>query len=80
MKSKEKCHSCMGRKVEYHSPPKHPEQGDPYAAMDRMVEQAAGRQPSTLKQARESMKPAQKASSGAAQELQRYLKRLGGGQ
>jgi len=37
------CKTCMGRKVEYHSPAKHPEQGDAMSPeqMDQMVEDAA---------------------------------------
>jgi len=52
------CESCMGRKVIRHSPPKHPEQDDPYAAMDAMTEKATKSQPGTLKQAREAMRRA----------------------
>ena len=73
------CESCMGRKVIRHSPPKHPEQDDPYAAMDAMTEKAAKSQPGTLKQAREAMKPAQKESPKPAQGLMDYLRKLGGG-
>lgn len=72
-------HTAMGRKVQYNSPPKHPEQGDPYAEIDRMTEQATRANPSTLKGARDVMKPMQKESASPAQGLMQYLKKLGGG-
>ena len=72
------CESCMGRKVVHKSPPKHPEQSDPYVTMDRMTEQAAAGKPSTLKQARDAMKPAQNPSPASSQKLMDYLKRMGG--
>ncbi len=73
------CESCMGRKVIKHSPPKHPEQDDPYAAMDRMTERAAKSSPGTMEQMRKSMKPMQKESPGPAKSLMEYMKKLGGG-
>ena len=79
MKNKGECRTCMGRKVEYHSPPKHPEQDDPYAAIDAMTEAAAKRQPGTYREGRQEMKPVQKESPSAAKELGGYLKRLYGG-
>jgi len=72
------CESCMGRKVIKHSPPKHPEQDDPYATMDRMTEQAARRQPGTMQEMRKSMKPMQKESPAPAKSLMDYMKKLGG--
>lgn len=71
--------SCMGRAVVHHSPDKHPEQTDPYAAMDVMTEKAAKSQPSTMEQMRKGMKPMQQESPKAAQGLMDYLKRMGGG-
>ena len=79
MKSKEKCQTCMGRKVEYHSPPKHPEQSDPYAAMDAMTEAATKRQPGTMEQMRKEMKPMQQESPKPAKGLMDYLRKMGGG-
>mgnify|MGYP001584448183 FL=1 len=73
------CKTCMGRKVEYHSPAKHPEQDDPYAAMDAMTEKAAKRQPGTMEQMRKEMKPMQQESSKPAKGLIEYLKKMGGG-
>ena len=73
------CDSCMGRKVIKHSPPKHPEQGDPYAAMDAMTEKAAKNQPGTMQQMRKEMKPFQQESPKPAQGLSDYLKKLYGG-
>ena len=72
------CESCMGRKVIRHSPPKHPEQDDPYAAMDARTEAATKRQPSTMEQMRKEMKPMQKESPKPAQGLMDYLRKLGG--
>ena len=55
------CKTCMGRKVEYHSPAKHPEQGDAMSPeqMDQMVEDAAKRSTGSYSNARQMMKPAQ---------------------
>ena len=78
MKTKGECKTCMGRRVEYHSPAKHPEQDDPYAAMDALTEAAAKRQPGTYRQQRQEMKPMQRESPKAAQGLMDYIKRLGG--
>ena len=78
MKNKGECKTCMGRRVEYHSPAKHPEQDDPYAAMDALTEAAAKRQPGTYRQQRQEMKPMQRESPKAAQGLMDYIKRLGG--
>ena len=72
------CESCMGRKVIRHSPPKHPEQDDPYAAMDAMTEAATKKKPSTMQQMRQEMKPMQKESPKPAQGLMDYLRKLGG--
>ena len=70
--------SCMGRKMIHNSPPKHPEQTDPYAQMDKDLEKALQGGPSTLKQARDAMKPAQRESPKPAQGLMDYLKKFGG--
>ena len=78
MENKGECKTCMGRKVEYHSPPKHPEQDDPYAAMDAMTEKATKGQPGTLEQMRKEMKPMQRESPKAAQGLYDYIKRFTG--
>ena len=53
--------TCMGRKVEYHSPAKHPEQGDAMSPemMDKMVEEAAGKQSGTYRGMRQDMRPMQ---------------------
>lgn len=72
-------HTAMGRKVQYNSPPKHPEQGDPYAEIDRMTEEAAKRQPGTYREQRQQMKPMQKESASPARGFMEYLKKLGGG-
>ena len=69
----------MGRKMIHNSPPKHPEQDDPYARMDRDLERAAQGQPATLEKARKAMQPAQRPSSAPAQGLMDYLKKFGGG-
>ena len=71
--------TCMGRAVIHHSPDKHPEQTDPYAAMDAMTEKAAKEQPSTMEQMRKGMKPMQQESPKPAQGLMDYLRRMGGG-
>ena len=79
MKNKGECKTCMGRKVEYHSPAKHPEQDDPYAAMDAMTEKAANRQPGTMQQMRKEMKPMQQESPKPAKRMQEgieYLQRM----
>ena len=74
------CESCMGRKVIKHSPPKHPEQGDPYAAMDAMTEKAAQNpKAGTLSGARQAVQPLQRESPKPAQGLSDYLKKLYGG-
>ena len=78
MKNAKGCRTCMGRKVEYHSPAKHPEQSDPYAAMDLMTEKATQAQPGTMEQMRKTMKPLQRESPKPAQGLMDYIKRLGG--
>ena len=78
MKMAKPCKSCMGRKVEYNSPAKHPEQSDPYAAMDLMTEKATQAQPGTMEQMRKTMKPLQRESPKPAQGLMDYIKRLGG--
>lgn len=74
----------MGRQVIHHSPDKHPEQGDPYAEMDRQTEQAAQRQTGTYENARKVMRPmqetmprdtAEKAAGGTVE----YIRGLFGG-
>ena len=70
--------SVMGRKMIHHSPPKHPESTDPYAQMDKDLEKALQGYPSTMKQAREAMKPAQVESPKPAQSLMDYIKKFGG--
>ncbi len=75
--SKDRC--CMGRQMIHHSPPKHPEQDDPYATMDRDIEKATQGQPSNYQQMRQQMKPMQKESPKPAKALQEkldYLRRL----
>ncbi len=75
-KSKPEYRSAMGRTVVHHSPDKHPEQNDPYAAMDAMTEKAAKMQPDTMERMRKEMKPMQRESSKPAQGLMDYLKRM----
>ena len=72
--------SAMGRKVIHHSPDQHPQQDDPYAALDKLTE-AAAQNPNagTLRGARKVMQPAQQESSTPQKELMGYLKRLRGG-
>ena len=80
MKNKGECKTCMGRKVEYHSPAKHPEQGDAMSPeqMDQMVEDAAKRSTGSYSNARQMMKPAQQTmprdtGGGGALEYMRSL-------
>jgi hypothetical protein len=78
--TKERC--CMGRQMIHHSPPKHPEQDDPYAQMDKDLEKATQSKPSNYQQQREQMKPMQQESPKPAQGLMKhleYLRKLGGG-
>ena len=79
------CKTCMGRKVEYHSPAKHPEQGDAMSPeqMDQMVEDAAKRSTGSYSNARQMMKPAQQTmprdtGGGGALEYMRSLLPGGG--
>ena len=70
--------TCMGRKMIHNSPPKHPEQSDPYGQMDRDLEKALQGQPGTLEKARKAVQPMQRESAKPAQGLMDYLKKLGG--
>lgn len=74
-------HTAMGRKVIHNSPPKHPEQDDPYAQMDRDLEKALQGTPApgTLERARKAMQPAQQPSAKPAQAIMDYIKKFGGG-
>lgn len=81
--AKDSGRTCMGRAVIHHSPDKHPEQDDPYAAMDKMTEQAAQRQTGTYENARKVMKPAQEDMPRDTQGtggLDYVRKLIGGGQ
>ena len=73
------CKTCMGRKVEYHSPAKHPEQGDPYAEMDKQIEEYTTKGAGSYEQMRKEMKPMQQESPKPAKKMQEgldYLQRL----
>ena len=69
----------MGRKMIHNSPPKHPEQSDPYGQMDRDLEKALQGQPGTMEQMRKEMKPMQQESPKPAKGLMDYLRKMGGG-
>ena len=68
------CKSCMGRKVEYSSPAKHPEQDDPLASVLEKADK--GQTSSTYSGSRKDMMPAQSESPKPAKQLNEYLKRV----
>ena len=74
--------TAMGRKVIHHSPPKHPEQGDPQSAHDAMLlKQDEGRGSGTYGGMRKDTMPMQQESPKPAKALDSmidYLGRLGG--
>ena len=79
---KRACKTCMGRKVEYHSPAKHPEQGDAMmdpAMMDKQIEEYTTKGAGSYEQMRKEMKPMQQESPKPAKKMQEgldYLQRL----
>ncbi len=73
------CKTCMGRKVEYHSPAKWPEQDDPYATLDKQIEEYTTKGAGSYERMRKEMKPMQQESPKPAKKLQEnldYLQRL----
>jgi hypothetical protein len=77
--------TVMGRRVIHNSPAKFPESVDPMSpdAFDKMIEEAAQRQPGTMSRARQDMRDAQQESAAPAKKLQEgidyyFYERLGG--